>query len=217
MRVHYLQHVPFEGVGAIGEWARSRAYVLTSTEMFQRQGLDRSPIAARPAPHPEAPPVALNAPDPPSLVFPESEDLDFLIVMGGPMNVYQEAQNPWLPAEKGFIASMIAAGKLVLGVCLGAQLGGGRTRRPGVEGTTIPRSDGTRYTSRRPVARSRCSQNSRQASRLFTGTGTPSPSLPAPSTSRRRKPAPIRPSPTTAAESSDCSFTWRRHRIRWRC
>jgi GMP synthase (glutamine-hydrolysing) len=122
MRVHYLQHVPFEGVGAIGEWARSRAYVLTSTEMFQRQGLDRSPVAARPAPQLEAPPVALNAPDPPSLVFPESEDLDFLIVMGGPMNVYQEAQHPWLPAEKGFIASMIAAGKLVLGVCLGAQL-----------------------------------------------------------------------------------------------
>ncbi len=122
MRVHYLQHVPFEGIGAVGEWARSRAHDLTSTEMFPGPGPDRRPIAARSVPVQEAQPSVLSAPSPPSLVFPEPQDLDFLVVMGGPMNVYQESDYPWLRAEKEFIASTIAAGRLVLGVCLGAQL-----------------------------------------------------------------------------------------------
>ena len=38
------------------------------------------------------------------------------------MNVYQEAEYPWLAAEKAFIATAIGAGKAVLGICLGAQL-----------------------------------------------------------------------------------------------
>jgi GMP synthase-like glutamine amidotransferase len=94
MRVHYLQHVPFEGIGAIGEWTRSRAHALSSTEMFR-------------VPLPDLPPV---------------NDLDFLVVMGGPMNIYQDAEYPWLSAEKAFIDSAIASDKPVLGVCLGAQL-----------------------------------------------------------------------------------------------
>jgi len=86
--------VPFEGIGAIGEWARSRAHDLLSTEMF---------LVPTPA-------------------LPRIDELDFLVVMGGPMNIYQEAEHPWLAQEKAFIASAIAAGKLVLGICLGAQL-----------------------------------------------------------------------------------------------
>lgn len=42
--------------------------------------------------------------------------------MGGPMSVNDEAAHPWLRAEKRFIATAIADGKVVLGVCLGAQL-----------------------------------------------------------------------------------------------
>ena len=42
--------------------------------------------------------------------------------MGGPMNIYQHRDHPWLVAEKAFIAEVIAAGKPVLGICLGAQL-----------------------------------------------------------------------------------------------
>ncbi|WP_296402231.1 hypothetical protein [Psychrobacter sp.] len=42
--------------------------------------------------------------------------------MGGPMGVYDEAQYPWLVAEKQFIKQSIAAVKTVIGVCLGAQL-----------------------------------------------------------------------------------------------
>ena len=46
----------------------------------------------------------------------------WLIVMGGPMSVNDERQYPWPTAEKKFIADAIANGKIVLGVCLGAQL-----------------------------------------------------------------------------------------------
>jgi GMP synthase-like glutamine amidotransferase len=94
MRVHYLQHVPFEGIGTIGEWARSHGHDLSSTQMFQV----------------------------PTPALPGIDELDFLVVMGGPMNTYQQTEYPWLSGEKAFIASAIAAGRPVLGVCLGAQL-----------------------------------------------------------------------------------------------
>jgi GMP synthase-like glutamine amidotransferase len=49
-------------------------------------------------------------------------DFDWLVVMGGPMSVHDEAIYPWLKAEKKFIRQSIATGKIVLGICLGAQL-----------------------------------------------------------------------------------------------
>jgi GMP synthase (glutamine-hydrolysing) len=42
--------------------------------------------------------------------------------MGGPMSVNDEQTHPFLAEEKPFIESVIEAGSLVLGVCLGAQL-----------------------------------------------------------------------------------------------
>jgi GMP synthase-like glutamine amidotransferase len=38
------------------------------------------------------------------------------------MNVYEEDRYPWLVSEKKHIERTIAAGKPVLGICLGAQL-----------------------------------------------------------------------------------------------
>ncbi|WP_339868118.1 type 1 glutamine amidotransferase [Pseudohongiella nitratireducens] len=55
-------------------------------------------------------------------MLPGIEEIDFLIVMGGPMSVNDESQYPWLIEEKNFIKSAIEAGKPVLGICLGAQL-----------------------------------------------------------------------------------------------
>ena len=54
--------------------------------------------------------------------LPNLSGMDGLIVMGGSMNVYEAATYPWLADEKSFIASAIAAGRPVLGICLGAQL-----------------------------------------------------------------------------------------------
>ena len=49
-------------------------------------------------------------------------DIDWLIVMGGPMGIYDEENYPWLCAEKRFIKEAIDSEKIVLGICLGAQL-----------------------------------------------------------------------------------------------
>lgn len=92
MRAHYLQHVPFEGLGSIESWLKKAGYEITSTKLF----------------------------DGPA--FPDLRKIDFLVVMGGPMSVNDEDKFPWLLAEKQFIWDTIAKNKPVLGICLGAQL-----------------------------------------------------------------------------------------------
>jgi GMP synthase-like glutamine amidotransferase len=47
---------------------------------------------------------------------------DWLVVAGGTMNVDDEVAFPWLTEEKKFLGEAIAAGKIVVGLCLGAQL-----------------------------------------------------------------------------------------------
>jgi len=93
MKVHWFQHVPFEGLGAIEEWLLAHSHTLSCTRFYAD----------------ESPPVSADA-------------FDWLIVMGGPMNIYQYRAHPWLRSEKRLIGEAIAAGKRVLGVCLGAQL-----------------------------------------------------------------------------------------------
>jgi hypothetical protein len=39
MKVHYLQHVPFEGPGSIDRWADSRRFPLTSTKLYNGETL----------------------------------------------------------------------------------------------------------------------------------------------------------------------------------
>lgn len=92
MRVHYLQHVPFEGLGSMEPWFTAAGFEITSTPFFE------SPI------------------------LPDLDDVDVVVAMGGPMSVNDEKEFPWLVREKQFIGAAIEAGKAVLGVCLGAQL-----------------------------------------------------------------------------------------------
>ncbi|RPI26047.1 MAG: amidotransferase [Acidobacteria bacterium] len=92
MRAHYLQHVPFEDLGSTRSWLTAEGYQLTSTRFFE------------------------------SALLPHPEDLDLVIVLGGPMSVNDEARLAWLIEEKRFIRACAEAGKSVLGVCLGAQL-----------------------------------------------------------------------------------------------
>jgi GMP synthase (glutamine-hydrolysing) len=47
---------------------------------------------------------------------------DLLLVMGGPIGAYDEALYPFLSDEIAAVAARAAAGRPVLGVCLGAQL-----------------------------------------------------------------------------------------------
>jgi GMP synthase-like glutamine amidotransferase len=105
MRVHYLQHVPFEGPAAVQDWSESRGHVLTGTELFQEPPTEAAP----------ATPEHLDA-------FPALDEIDLLVIMGGPMGVYDYARYPWLQTEKAFIQAAIGVEKAVLGICLGAQL-----------------------------------------------------------------------------------------------
>ena len=92
MRAHYLQHVPFEGLGSIESWLHHAGYQVTATRFYD------------------------------STELPEPADADLVVAMGGPMSVNDEQQYPWLAAEKRFIRAAIELGRPVLGVCLGAQL-----------------------------------------------------------------------------------------------
>jgi GMP synthase (glutamine-hydrolysing) len=47
---------------------------------------------------------------------------DLLVLMGGPMAVYEREANPWIEGELARIAMRIMAGGATLGVCLGSQL-----------------------------------------------------------------------------------------------
>src|SRR5690606_16542444 len=63
------------------------------------------------------------------------EEVERIVVMGGPMSVHDDAEFSWLAAEKAFLREAAARGTAILGVCLGAQLlaevlGGEVTRNP---------------------------------------------------------------------------------------
>lgn len=47
---------------------------------------------------------------------------DLLVVLGGPIGVYQDAQYPFLGDEIRILRDRLAAGRPTLGICLGAQL-----------------------------------------------------------------------------------------------
>ncbi|WP_138503757.1 type 1 glutamine amidotransferase [Nostoc sp. PA-18-2419] len=92
MKIHYLQHVPFEGLASIEQWVRKKNYILSVTKFYNND------------------------------ILPSVDDLDWLIVMGGPMNIYEDDKYPWLSLEKHFIAEAINKNKTVIGICLGSQL-----------------------------------------------------------------------------------------------
>lgn len=93
MRIHCLQHVDFEGPGHIGTWLAAHGHVLTTTTFWTRDA-----------------------------ALPALDAFDALLILGGPMSVNDEQQLPWLRDEKRFVRDCMAAGKPVLGICLGAQL-----------------------------------------------------------------------------------------------
>ena len=88
-----LQHVEAEGPGLIGTVAREEGFTLRVIRLFRGE---RVPCDAR----------CFGA----------------LVVMGGPMGVYDEEEFPFIPGELRLLRSAFGAGVPVLGVCLGAQL-----------------------------------------------------------------------------------------------
>jgi GMP synthase-like glutamine amidotransferase len=92
VRIHAVQHVPFEGLGHIGQWIADQRHSLTLTRLYAGETL------------------------------PRLEAFDRLVIMGGPMNIYEDDRYPWLAGERAWIRETIDAGKSAVGICLGAQL-----------------------------------------------------------------------------------------------
>lgn len=92
MHIHWLQHVPFEGLGCIEPWLTENKHTVSCTRLWADEKV------------------------------PMVGNVDGLIIMGGPMGIYDHDQFPWLSAEKAFIRKIIDQNKPVLGICLGAQL-----------------------------------------------------------------------------------------------
>ena len=51
-----------------------------------------------------------------------AKDADILVVLGGPIGVYELDRYPFLKSEFAVIETVIGRGKPVVGICLGAQL-----------------------------------------------------------------------------------------------
>jgi GMP synthase-like glutamine amidotransferase len=92
MRIHYLQHVPFEGPAHLSSVVRPMGAELTHSLLFAGQ-------------------------EP-----PEPAAFDLLVVLGGPMGVHDEKEHSWLAGEKQYIELVLESGKRIVGICLGAQL-----------------------------------------------------------------------------------------------
>ena len=87
-----LQHVAVEGPGGLGAALRARGVTLRTVRIFAGE-----PVPAR-------------------------CEADALVVMGGPMGVYESDRHPHLRDERRLIEATLAAGRPLIGTCLGSQL-----------------------------------------------------------------------------------------------
>ncbi len=92
-RVLVFQHLPEEDPGALGPLLVEAGFDLTTVELDHGD------------------------------VIPDLNGFDILLVMGGPMDVWQEDEHPWLVQEKAAIHQWVRKlERPFLGVCLGHQL-----------------------------------------------------------------------------------------------
>lgn len=92
-KVIILQHVPNEGAGTILEYLKTEKIPFETIQLWKKESS-----------------------------FPHLNDVGALIVMGGPMNVYDEDKYSFLKEEDRFIKEAVKRGVPYLGICLGAQL-----------------------------------------------------------------------------------------------
>ena len=88
-------HESFEAPAAIEAWAVKKGHDITYTRLYEGD------------------------------VLPEEQDFDFLVVMGGPQSpATTTEESPHFDAQKeiAFIKAAVDQSKILLGVCLGAQL-----------------------------------------------------------------------------------------------
>lgn len=92
LRIHVLQHTDTTLPGNVLEWLKQKGHASTIVRMHKGDAL------------------------------PTIDDTDWLIVLGGSMNVDDTNEFPWLIEEKKLLKDAIAAKKTCFGICLGGQL-----------------------------------------------------------------------------------------------
>ncbi len=93
MRALVLQHVAVEGPGTLASYLAARGWTLETVALYEGARL------------PE-----------------DAQEYQAVIVMGGPMGVYDEAEYPFLRDEHLFLTRVLGQGVPLLGICLGSQL-----------------------------------------------------------------------------------------------
>ena len=93
MRIFALQHVAVEHPGIFRDFWAEAGHELVQVELDAGEAI------------------------------PPLEEFDLMVVMGGPMDVWQEAEHPWLVPEKAAIRRwVLELDRPFLGICLGHQL-----------------------------------------------------------------------------------------------
>jgi len=88
-----LSHLPFEDLGSLRPALDERGFTIHTIDVTTAQ-----------------------------FPLPQTERCDLLVVLGGPIGVYDSAGYPFLDREIEALRSRLAAHKPTLGICLGAQL-----------------------------------------------------------------------------------------------
>ncbi len=93
MRILVLQHASVEHPGVLREFFKADGFTCHTVELDEGQ------------------------------TIPPLEPFDLMLVMGGPQDVWQEDEHPWLREEKAAIAKFVVdMQRPYLGICLGHQL-----------------------------------------------------------------------------------------------
>lgn len=92
-KIVIVKHVENEGPGSIGDFFRNSAWELQTIELFKG-----------------------------ALLPDDLSEVAAVVVMGGPMNVYEEDKHLFLKEENVFIKKVVEQEIPYLGICLGSQL-----------------------------------------------------------------------------------------------
>jgi GMP synthase-like glutamine amidotransferase len=92
MRILVLQHAAAEHPGTLRDILAAQGHVMHQVELDESEAI------------------------------PPLSDYDIMLVMGGPMDVWETDKHPWLIDELEAIRDWVADGRPFLGLCLGAQL-----------------------------------------------------------------------------------------------
>ncbi|WP_299004650.1 glutamine amidotransferase [uncultured Shewanella sp.] len=96
MHIHFIIHEHFEAPGVYETWAKNRRHTISYSRVYQGDPLPQ-----------------------------QIDDIDFLIVLGGPQSprtTMKQCAHFDTQSEQAVILKAINADKVVLGICLGAQL-----------------------------------------------------------------------------------------------